>query len=113
MSHGRSNYTDQLDFSETDSTNMDIDDDLILDLSDSDIVEPNMEGHHGDSTHTPSASSGGWGMTSGWSRACGVTNDSGRKEYCVLDIYASMSTGVVASGMGTLGAQGACVESPW
>ena len=34
---------------------MDIDDDLIRDLSDSDIVDPNVGGHHGDSTHAPSA----------------------------------------------------------
>ena len=59
MSHGRS--SDQLDFSESESTTMEeemmIDDNLILDMSDSDIVDPDVGGHHGDSTHTPSAPS--------------------------------------------------------
>ena len=61
MSHGRSNDTDQFNFSETESTTMEeetmIHDDLILDMSDSDIVDPDVGGYHGDSTHAPSAPS--------------------------------------------------------
>ena len=57
VSNGRNADTDKYDFSETDSTTMDIDDDFILDVSDSDIVDPEVGGHYGDSTHAPSAPS--------------------------------------------------------
>ena len=57
VSKGRNDDTDQHDFSEYNSTTMDIDDEFILDVPDNDDIVLEVGGQSGDSTPTPNAPS--------------------------------------------------------